>query len=120
MVMKRFPEDWELIGLFECEPVVEEPYDPWSYNSLQFVSLREPDRIHCVIHSHDERVEFMLWTGQRCVVSMNLLEVSEVIVHLGQGKDAMELRFAEPTVMPMFIRLKPQVSIEWGMNRHCY
>lgn len=39
-MLRNFPEDYELIGFFDAEPVVLDPEVPWIYNTLEFSTNR--------------------------------------------------------------------------------
>jgi hypothetical protein len=43
--MKPFPETWELISLFESEPDIEHPDEPWFYRGSRFSLTRGEGRL---------------------------------------------------------------------------
>ena len=43
--MKPFPDKYELISLFETEPILTDNEVDWYYNQLHFVLSRGNDRI---------------------------------------------------------------------------
>jgi hypothetical protein len=45
----QLPKQWELIGLFESEPVLTDPNLPWVYNGLTFSVEREGEAIEVEI-----------------------------------------------------------------------
>ena len=47
--MDPFPEEWELLALFEKEPVILDPEIPWRYNRLTFEIQRGGDKFHCAV-----------------------------------------------------------------------
>ena len=48
-LMDPFPEQFELISIFESEPVLTDPGLPWAHNRLTFTTERDRDHIQCVI-----------------------------------------------------------------------
>ena len=49
--MLSFPDEYELIGLFESEPELFDGEDkPWAYNELKFTTVRGDDQVVVTIY----------------------------------------------------------------------
>jgi prepilin-type processing-associated H-X9-DG protein len=114
--MNPFPNEWELLALFECEPVILDPNVPWAYNHLTFTSQRGQDSIVCVIEPGYSVVNFT-WRYWRDVrVHLDLHWVQGIVIETGGGRDAMNLTFLDGHLRPLTLQLKPHISCIWGTN----
>ncbi|HEV8605824.1 MAG TPA: hypothetical protein VGQ99_10685 [Tepidisphaeraceae bacterium] len=114
--MIEMPELWELIALFECEPVLADTGVPPSYNTLNFRTTRGADELWCQISPYYGDVYFT-WSRQGSkVLDLKLHSVQRLYVSQGDC-EALEISFEEQRKMD-FLRLqfKPNISIQWGMN----
>lgn len=68
--MTHFPEEWQLLSLFEVEPQVVDRGVPWFYNTLVFDTTRGEDRIRCEIEPAYEIIR-LTWqqSGKRRYLS---------------------------------------------------
>lgn len=112
--MLELPEEYELIGFFECEPQLADKQIPWCYNNLIFTLSREQDIVRCEITpSYGELKLSWKQNGlQRADFQLNHLK--GLSVHLGAHDEYMTVtgEGTEPSVI-MKLRVKPFVSIEF-------
>jgi len=114
--MIEMPELWELIALFECEPVLADEGVPLSYNMLNFTSTRGADELCCQISPGYGDVHFK-WTRQSLKrIDLNLHSVHRLAVFLGSW-EGLEITFDDRRRMEMLrLQLKPEITIEMGMK----
>jgi hypothetical protein len=115
-MMNPFPEDWQLIGLFEGEPEVLDPEMPWSFNTLRFEFRRDLDRLRCLLLSADEGLEIHWWQADLLRLHLSLNWVRSLVVEITAGSDILvaHFRYGRGFVSPLRIQLRPHVSIAWG------
>ena len=114
--MEPFPEEWELLSVFEVEPQILDPGVPWAYNNLTFESTRGSNRILCVIEPGYERLEFTWWNNEAKHLTLNLHWVSGLTVRSGGGCDCLIASFRDPCLSPLRLQLKPTIECEWGTS----
>jgi hypothetical protein len=118
-MMNPFPEDWQLIGLFESEPELMYPSaQPWAYNMLRFEFHRDLDRLQCILQPGDERIEIHWWQADRLRLHLDLAGVNGLVVEITAARDALLASFREGVgfVLPLELQLRPYVSIAWGLD----
>lgn len=106
-----FPEDWELIGFFECEPQVALLDIPWPYNRLTFVSRRGDDHIVCEIEPGT--VTFRWWHRGIEHISLQLTLVQGLSVDLAPEHDILTIFFQSGSSFthPLRVQLRPFISL---------
>jgi hypothetical protein len=112
--MDPFPEEWELIGVFEAEPELADPGVPWAYNRLCFDTVRGDDHIHCVIEPGYETVEFTWSQGDVPRLSLDLHWVRGLTARTGSGREILTLELRDASLLPLEIQLKPTIQVKWG------
>ena len=112
--MDPFPEEWELISLFETEPRELDPGIPWAYNNLTFETERGSNRILCVIEPGYERLDFTWWHNDTKHLALKLYWVSGLTVITGGGCDYLVASFRNPFLSQLRLQLKPTIECEWG------
>ncbi len=117
--MDPFPEDWELLALFEVEPVLTDLNVPWSYNKLTFETKREEYLVRCEIEPSYEIIRLSCWQMGRELFSLDLHWVISLRVHTGEGKDYFVAHFRDPNLLPLEFHLKPSVRLLWGTSSDC-
>ena len=116
MTMEPFPEQHDLIALFECEPLLTDKGVPWSYNHLTFTTTRGHDRIVCEIEPGYHTLKFEWSKSDERLVSLDLNWVAGITTDIQGQTEAMIVTFRDKKLMPLRIQLKPHVSISWGTN----
>ena len=114
--MEPFPEQYDLIALFECDPVLADKDVPWSYNHLTFRTDRGSDQIVCQIEPGYHTLKFE-WKqdGQRLVL-LDLNWVAGIATELDDHAEALVTMFRDQNLKPLRIQLKPHVSLSWGTS----
>jgi hypothetical protein len=70
--MNPFPQEWELLSLFECEPTIVDRGVPWEYNCLIFETSRGKDHIRCEIEPGYETIKLQWWQEKNDVLTLDL------------------------------------------------
>jgi hypothetical protein len=109
--MHPFPERWELIGLFECEPQETDPGLDWKYNLLRFVRTRADERMECWIHEADREVGFRWSTGGTDRIVLDLHDVVGVRVYREKDREGLALTLGADRFHPIRIDLSPSVRV---------
>ena len=113
--MKPFPDQHELIALFESEPVVKDVGVPWAYNHLTFTRTVGENRIECEIEPGYQELRFLWFQRGVVVVDLDLSWVSGLIVEREHGRESLIARFRERSgLLPLRIQISPSVYISWG------
>jgi hypothetical protein len=117
-MIEPFPQDWQLIGLFECEPSLLDPGVPWVYNRLRFLSVRDQERIECEIEPASEIVEIRWWQSGLLRLHLDLRWVRSLVVEESSEREALvaEFRYGRGFVYPLVLQLRPNVSVSWGTS----
>ena len=112
--MNPFPKEWELLSLFEVEPVLTDPDVPWFYNELTFENDFGPDRIRCIIAPAYCTLQFSWWHhGIECL-SLDLHWISGLSVSTESGHEGMTVSFYDKFLIPLEIKLRPAIACRWG------
>jgi len=112
----KLPDDWQLLSVFEVEPVVSDPGVPWAYNTLTFETTRGEDHVRCdIIPGYDEFR--LVWTrGDERIMTLTLCRVAALAVCTEHGNDSISLEFADENIGPLILQLKPHVMVAFSTN----
>ena len=114
--MDPFPEEWELLSLFEVEPTITDRDVPWFYNKLTFETTRGEDHIRCEIEPGYEILRLVWWRGHHEVLSLDLHWVRCLRVVTGGGQDYFIASFRGPNLLDLEFHLKPTIRLRWGTS----
>ena len=116
--MSPFPDEYELISLFESEPVLADAKVPWTYNHLRFTRTIGESTVECVIEPGYETLKFRWVQSGTEVVSLDLHWVSGITVECEGGREALVAQFRERHgVLPVRIQLAPTIHVSWGTTQ---
>jgi hypothetical protein len=114
--MEPFPEDWQLLSFFECEPEVLSDGVPWAYNTLTFHTQRDSDDIQCRIEPGYETFH-LVWTRNNCeFLNLKFHWIRSIQIETGDGTEVLRAEFRDDHVLPFVLRLKPTVHVLWGTD----
>ena len=115
ILMKPFPEQYELIGFFEVEPQVTDRDVPWFYNRLTFRTQRGEDTIYCAIEPGYGQLVFIWERQSKPVISLILEEIESLQVKTEHNLETLVAKFKIDTgVMDFELQLRPHVNVKWG------
>jgi len=114
--MNPFPEDWELLALFEAEPALTDRDVPRFYNQLTYETTRGPNFVRCEIEPGYEKLTLTCWRDSVIWLSLDLHWVSGLRVITGRGKDFLVASFRDPHLCDMEFHLKPDICLRWGTS----
>ena len=114
--MNPFPEEWELMALFEVEPTVTDRDVPRFYNRLVYETARGPILIRCEIEPGYEKLTLTCWRDSEIWLSLDLSWVRGLRVITGGGKDYLVASFRDSHLCDLEFHLKPVVCLRWGTS----
>ncbi|MDX1947650.1 MAG: hypothetical protein SFU86_19790 [Pirellulaceae bacterium] len=114
--MDPFPDEWELLALFEAEPTVVDRGVPWEYNVLIFETTRGQSHVRCEIEPGYEKIKLNWWDGPEERLSLELNSVLGLRVVTGGGRDYLVASFRDPHLFDLEFHLKPTVCLRWGTS----
>jgi hypothetical protein len=115
--MSPFPDEHELLGIFESEPVLKDEGVPWAYNHLTFCRTIGDDTIHCEIEPGYETLKFRLVQRGNEVISLDLHWVSGLTIETKPGMEALVAHFrTRAGLLPLTIQFRPTVRLTWGTS----
>ena len=117
--MDPFPEEWELLSLFESEPTVTDCGVPWYYNCLVFDTIRGDDRVQCEIEPCYRRLKLRWWQAQKPLISLELNWVRSLRVVTGDGTDMLVVSFLDSHLLDLEFQLKPTICLRWATSSEC-
>ena len=114
--MDPFPEEWELLALFETEPTISDRDVPWFYNRITFETTRGNDHVRCWIEPGYESLEITWWQGRAEKMTLELHWVRSLRVVTGGGIDYLVASFRDPSLLDLEFHLKPEIKLRWGTS----
>jgi len=115
--MKPFPEEHELIWLFESEPKLTDKDVIWYYNDLTFTAEHGNDYVECVISPAYGELKFRWSRAGIELVNLDVKQVGGLEVIKAKDADLLKVTFGESNgLQPLLIKLRPNVWIAWGTD----
>jgi hypothetical protein len=115
--MKPFPDQHDLIALFESEPVLTDAGVPWCYNSLLFTRTIGDESVECIIEPGYGDLRFRWLQRGVEVVDLDVHAVSGLRVESENGREALVAEFGERSgSLPLRIQLAPRIHVSWGTS----
>jgi hypothetical protein len=111
--MDPFPEQWELISLFEGEPTLLDPDVPWFYNRVAFVHQRDDERIECAIEPAEHALDFTWSIDDRIVVRLQLANVVGLVVRQTPESEGLTITTSPAKLGSLYIQVSPDVGVIW-------
>ncbi|WP_462172226.1 hypothetical protein [Pseudoalteromonas xiamenensis] len=119
--METFPENHELIGLFESEPILTDPkQEHWFYNQLTFHTQRGDDELTVKINGCYGDLSILWKQSSRELMNFKFEKLSSMEVEM-QTKDEFLTAIGSFADFEMLLklRLKPQIAIELKQLSNC-
>ena len=113
-MIEPFPEQHDLIALFECEPISTDEAVPWCYNLLTFETTRGDAQITCEIEPGNQALKFRWSSSSQQLVLLDVDGIAGIQVELNEKTEAMIVTFENNKLTPLRIQLRPHVSVLWG------
>lgn len=114
-MIKTLPELWNLIELFEMEPVYvygEENKIPWYYSTLNFKLIRNNKTLDITISPAYGIIDIWLSIENIKIIDMNLEDVDGMKIEKSHGKEILHIIFStEDTIQKLIIETKPNIYI---------
>ena len=117
--MNPFPEDYELISLFESEPQLADPKVPWAYNRLEFSLTRSNGTLSCVIEPGYEALVLDWMRDGEMVVHLDLRWVLGLEVRSGGGRESLVATMRDTHLKQLHVQTSPKLAVSWGTTGDC-
>jgi hypothetical protein len=114
--MNPFPEEWELLALFESEPTVTDRDVPRFYNRLTFETERGPDQVRCEIEPGYGILNIGWWHEGKEKMTLELQTVSGLKIVTGGGTDYLIAMFCNRCLWDLEFYLKPGIRLRWAIS----
>lgn len=111
MSFNPMPEEYELIGLFECEPILMDQGVPWSYNHLTFHSTRGKDVVTCIMEPGYHTLKFQWVRDEVEHLNLDFGWVEGIQVTMKPNKESLQLLFLYRETVE--IQLKPNICFSF-------
>ncbi|WP_284640776.1 hypothetical protein [Paenibacillus silviterrae] len=114
--MDIFPEEHELIDIFECEPQLslEELDIPDYYKQWRFVLRRQTDVLEFEVEPSISYVYLRWHQENKVLMELSLEEVHGMEIKKQENSEFVLLSFREECLKALTIRTKPYIAIVWG------
>lgn len=117
--MKVFPEDHELVSLFESEPRVLDNEAPWYYNTLFFSLIRNNDHLECIIEPAYSRISFRLMIENRLIYDLHFDNIEGIELEKCKDKEFLKIIFNdEDSVKTLLLETKPNINLISTNNKN--
>ena len=117
--MDPFPDEWELLALFECEPTITDRDVPWFYNCLKFETKRGADEIRCEIEPGYGILKLHWWQRGKEKLTLELYWVAGLRIVTGGGRDYLIANFRDRYLNDLEFQLKPESRLRWATSTEC-
>jgi hypothetical protein len=113
-----FPQDWQLIGFFGCEPTLLDPGIPWVYNRVTFQTERNGELVVCEIEPASEIMDITWSQSGKVRLELKLSWVRSLAVVESAATEALvaEFRYGGQYLLPLRLQLRPSVMVTWGTS----
>ena len=103
-------KEWELLSLFEAEPELREPGDPWDTNDALYTVTQDDLRLSFAIAPCHRDVRIILSHRGRRIYELNTMDVWDVRYRQEDGIETLEIVLTERDTLTL--RVKPRIELE--------
>jgi hypothetical protein len=111
--MLPFPEECELVSVFEGEPTLADPELPWVYNRLQFSVSHGGDQIECTIEPSSRQVDFTYTIDGRNAVTLGLRRVAGLRTYKEGAGEGIVVLMEDATRGELTVQVSPDIRLTW-------
>lgn len=118
--MKEVPELWELIALFEMEPIYifGEEKLPWFYRTINFKLKRENETLDITISPAYSEIDIWILIEDRKIAQVNLQNVIGMRIEKLHNKEILHILFSDDDdIEKFFIETNPQICVYCSKTR---
>ena len=112
--MDPFPEEHELIWLFEAEPTLADPDVVWFYNWVRFVTERGRDNVSFEVEPSGKLVRFSWSRDGAELTSAEIYGVHGLAVLKEKAGEGLAMQLDQNDSVVLW--LKPSVRLEWHLE----
>jgi hypothetical protein len=114
--MNPFPDDYELITIFESEPKLLDKEIPWFYNTLFFELQRNDDVLSCVLCPAYKTISIGLTVMGRIIYDLGFENVKGINIERNKRIEGIIVEMNDDSPFStLFIQTKPSITI---ITRH--
>lgn len=117
MDIELFPDDYELIDIFESEPIKLNEDMPWYYNELRFVLKRNENDLEITISPSISEIKIRFHNEKYLIASLHLEDVKGLTIEKENHSESLRILFEDSLVRDLIVTTKPYISISWGTYR---
>ena len=115
---REYPEEYEFVGFFECEPQMTDSDVPWCYNTAAYITVRDRFRVECTISPGYGDLDLLVFLAEQQVVGLSVTHIQKIEFEAINGSEKMVVEFCEGTILhPLILQLKPTVNVSWGTEQ---
>ena len=109
-------EDYELLGFFESEPVIEEEGIPWEYNTSTYIYRDNEFEVEFCISPAYGDFTIKLIRSENILFQFSALGVENISVTRVKGLETLRVKVDD--LQWLKIILKPEIKIEQNLSRN--
>ncbi|MBL9123426.1 MAG: hypothetical protein JNG90_07315 [Planctomycetaceae bacterium] len=102
-------QDWELLGFFECEPVLLEPNETWWGNTATYEYRSGNQRVVFSVSPAYRDFTFELHVDGRLVFIVSALSVLDIRISRFADGEAVEILYSDS--QRMTLQLRPEIQV---------
>ncbi|GGE44885.1 hypothetical protein GCM10007421_18820 [Halopseudomonas oceani] len=115
---REYPEEYEFVGFFECEPQMTDSDVPWCYNTAAYTTVRNGLRVECTISPGYGDMDLLVLNGEEQLVRLSVNHIQKIEFEATAESEKMIVEFNEGTILhPLILQLKPTVNVSWGTEQ---
>ena len=111
--MLPFPEQWELIAVFEGEPTLTDANLPWFYNRVSFSLVRGRELIECAIEPSSRQIDFTYVIDGRVAVALVLRRVAGLRTYQERGTEGLVVLMEDGSRGDLRVQVSPEIRFTW-------
>jgi hypothetical protein len=110
--MNPFPEDYELISIFETEPKLLDDEIPWFYNTLIFKLQRNDDVLSFILSPAYRTISIGLTLSERKIYDLGFENVKGIHIEKNKEIEGLIIEMDDGSAFnTLFIQTKPSITI---------
>lgn len=102
-------QDWELLGFFECEPVLLEPNEMWWGNTATYEYRAGNQRVVFSVAPAYRDFTLQLHVDGRLVLDISALRVHDIRIAKFVDSEAVEILYSDQ--QRMTLQLRPEIQV---------
>lgn len=119
-IVNSFPEEYELLDLFESEPIIYDLSTPFFYNNLIYKLIRSNGTLKFEVEPGSHWARVTLTQGEIDIIDLELNHIKSVEIEKRNNQEFIHLSFhKDQDLKKLVLKTKPEFSMTWGTDRDC-